>query len=746
MSFIEELKRRNVFKVGIAYLVGSWLLVQVADILFENIGTPQWVMQTMLVLLGVGFFVAVFFAWAFEMTPEGIKREHEVDRTQSITAQTGKKLNTALAVMLALAVGYILFDKFSGPEPVSTPEAETAQSMPQQDAEPVAEPADSRPSIAVLPFENRSPDPNDAYFTGGIHDDLLTTLSRISSLKVISRTSVEQYADTDDKSMREIANELGVVHIMDGGVQRAGNQVRINVQLIDAQNDETLWAEIFDRELSTENLFAIQSEISRRIADELEAILSPEEQDRINRIPTDNLQAYEAFMRGQPLIATRNTTLMKEAIGEFETAVRLDPDFALAWVGLARAHSVESDWSLSAVEDSLSIRENAVNRALEIDPELGEAYTAMASIHGDRGELDKAEAAYERAAQLSPNFAPTYHEWSLIVSYHPLRAQRQLDLQREALELDPYHGMINANLGAAYAAQGSYARAEEQFRKTTEMHPDFTGIALISGNVYGYRMSRFDKAIEQYSRLLELDPNSGLALSGIALMAALLEDFDTAERHREILADIKVDSYELGFSDLVIASTTGNLEGAKEAWNWVRDRVPSREQWIRNMALMYMLVNGDSASAREVIDHSSSGWRDPAKWDYMVNYDPGTACIASYVLATTGDKEIGASLLEHALALFEQLPQHTEHPYEWNVETCYLLAGDTKRAMEIIEIQLAHNHLMTWGGLDWKTRHRLPMYEAIRFEPRYQEIQAEVDRRLAEQRAAVAQMNLGIDP
>ncbi len=265
MSFFEELKRRNLFKVGIAYLVGAWLLIQISDILLENMGAPAWILQAIMVVLVIGLFITLFLAWAYELTPEGIKREHEVDRSQSITPQTGKKLNNVILVLMAATIAYLLFDKFSSEGTAPGPEAsdQVVENSKRLDTMPGVEPkpAIDEKSIAVLPFTNRSKLEEDEFFVAGIHDDLLSKLARIGSLKVISRTSMMRIKDTE-KSIPEIARELGVATIMEGAVQRSGNQVHINVQLIDAETDEHLWAEIFDREMTTENLFAIQSEIS----------------------------------------------------------------------------------------------------------------------------------------------------------------------------------------------------------------------------------------------------------------------------------------------------------------------------------------------------------------------------------------------------------------------------------------------------------------------------------------------------
>ncbi len=272
MSFFAELKRRNVIRVGIAYVIVAWLILQFADVVLNNIEAPGWVFQVIMLVLGIGLPLALFFAWAFEMTPEGLKKEKDVDRSQSIAPQTGKKLNNTILVLLALAVTYLLFDKFSGPAQPGSDHfsQQTASQTTDANEKSALTPRSHRPArsrstpIAVLPFANRSDEKEDLFFTDGIHDDLLTQLAKIDDLKVISRTSVMKYRDTE-KTIPEIAAELGVTTILEGGIQRAGKRIRINAQLIDVATDEHLWAETFDREMTMENIFDIQTEITRQI-------------------------------------------------------------------------------------------------------------------------------------------------------------------------------------------------------------------------------------------------------------------------------------------------------------------------------------------------------------------------------------------------------------------------------------------------------------------------------------------------
>ena len=302
MSLFNELKRRNVFRIGAAYVVGAWLLIQVTETIFPLFGFGDTPARLVVIVLAIGFPIALIFSWVFEITPEGLKKDADVDSERSITQGTGRKLDRIILVVLALALGYFAFDKFVL-DPVE--DEQIAQSARQEGLTAALSKSYGDRSIAVLPFENRSNREEDQFFTDGIHDDLLTTIAKIGSMKVISRTSVMEYRDTI-KKIPQIAQELGVANILEGGIQRSGNHVRINVQLIDAATDDHLWAEIYDRELTAENLFAVQSEITRIIADALQAELSTDEQRRIDARPTDNLQAYEAYMRGRQLMATRN--------------------------------------------------------------------------------------------------------------------------------------------------------------------------------------------------------------------------------------------------------------------------------------------------------------------------------------------------------------------------------------------------------------------------------------------------------
>jgi TolB-like protein len=325
MSLFDELKRRNVIRMVGLYLVAAWLVVQVAGTVLPMFGAPEWLPRTIVILLAIGFVPAVIFSWVFELTPEGLKREEDVAPEQSITPQTGRRMDRMIIVVLVLALGYFAFDKFVL---MSRREAAlAADSVPNDNGVSQAAQAISEKSIAVLPFENRSEEKQNEYFADGVQDEILTNLSRIADLKVIGRNSVMQYKSGIARNLREIAQQLGVANVVEGSVQRSGNRVRVNAQLIDARNDAHLWAQTYDRDLA--DVFAIQSEIAKAIADQLQAKLSPNEKKAIEQ-PTTDLAAFDLYSRAKSLLLTVGFSAtgdpdVRKAIELLDEAVKRDP-------------------------------------------------------------------------------------------------------------------------------------------------------------------------------------------------------------------------------------------------------------------------------------------------------------------------------------------------------------------------------------------------------------------------------------
>ncbi|NND44686.1 MAG: hypothetical protein HKN58_05145 [Xanthomonadales bacterium] len=449
MSFFEELKRRNVVRVAVAYGVAAWVLLQVADLVLENIEAPPWVIQALMLVVLLGFVAAVVIAWAYEITPEGIKKEAEVDRSQSIVGQTGKKLDRIIIAFLVVAVGVLLVERQVGQEPTGSSASRNVASA--EPAGPVTESGPAAPAptglgrsaIAVLPFANRSLQEGDLFFTDGIHDDLLTQLAKIDDLKVISRTSVMEYRDTT-KKISQIAEELGVAKILEGGVQRAGNRVRINAQLIDVATDEHLWAETFDREMTIDNIFDIQSEITRRIVAAVKGQLSAADEEALADSPTDNVEAYEAYLRARALSLRADYVAENyiEAEPWAQQAVDLDPDFAEAWALLVEIHGQAVWQGWDRTPERRAKAESALANALRLKPESPAVIAAEADFYYRFDEdYEKSLGYFEKAHEAAPGDARIL-VFKAITERRAGYWDQSITTFEQALELDPSNSFI----------------------------------------------------------------------------------------------------------------------------------------------------------------------------------------------------------------------------------------------------------------------------------------------------------------
>lgn len=731
MSFFGELKRRNVFRVGIAYAVGAWVLLQIFDVVGEILELPQWGGKLILALLVVGFFLALFFAWAFELTPEGVKREKDVDRSQSVTPQTGKKLNNAILVLMAVAIAYLLLDKFYLSERVTATDQDVVAQAPVGPASPpdveTAPAAVSRQSIAVLPFDNRSRQAEDEFFVEGIHDDLLTNLARIGSLKVISRTSVSQYKDTE-KTIPQIAGELGVATVMEGAVQRSGNTVRINVQLIDAATDEHLWAEIFDRELTADNLFAIQSEISSEIANALEATLSPEEQQRLNDRPTDNLAAYNAYLRGRQLMERRTSTDIDQAAAEFRRAVDLDPDFALAWVGVSETAALQSTYSDLDPLEGLQRQQTAADRALAIDDRLGEAYLGRAEIMEYYERYDEAEAAYRKAIELSPGYATAYHWYSNMLAKFPPRLAEGVRMARKALELDPLSSIIRISLAGKFITMGHYTEAERELDHLQQLDPGFVSVFSMRAALASQR-GRVAERIRLLLKVLELDPGRMSAYADLIWAYLDLGYPEALPGIRRHLAEINEQHPMVGTLDTISSMYQGNYDGSLEAAHWTYERL-GRPVFFQRIIAYISTMKNDYAGARAAMELGQPKWFHPDQWQSALEQNPEDACFAGALMIRSGDEALGQQLLHKAVDYLQnELPRYIEHADRYDVETCLLELGQTEAALAGFEKRMAHGHTEQW----WLLR-RWPLYEPLKGNPRFEALIDTVEKDIAAQR------------
>ena len=702
MSFFNELKRRNVFKVGAAYIVVSWLIIQVVDVVINNIGAPDWVFQVILLVLSIGLPVILLFAWAFEMTPEGLKRETEVDRSQSITPQTGRKLNSMITGILVLALGYFVLDKF-----VLAPQRTTSTVEPSLSTAANSEletPADVERSIAVLPLANRSAREEDQYFADGMHDDLLTQLAKIASLKVISRTSVMRYRDTE-LSIPEIAQQLGVNAILEGGVQRSGDQVRINMQLIETETDEHLWAETYDRQMTTENLFAIQSEITRQITDALKATLTPEEAARIDKRATDNLEAFQEYMKGQQLLALRTVPSLEAGKTHFERAIELDPGFAQAITGLANAYHLLYEYADWSEAESLEPAMELLNQALELSPDLGEAYMVRGEIYRHRNDLVAAQLDFERAIELIPGNAAVYHWFSFIRAQQNDRQEAYVLLQR-AHKLDPMSRVIHIN----YAMQPFYNGQDEdalvELEKIRLLHPEYPAVYAYESWV-SWAHGDPVGALRGSRKVFELDPQNNR--SGSYCFSYL--DLDAAESALDCLAkDQSLEATEKILLRIILHLVNGNRDIAQA----VLDSAWDMEGDVEDKAFAALAL-GDFEMARPGYEEEHADWfADPFPVELAAR-DIDDAVDVALVLQKTGESERAENLLNVAIETMKTLKRNRgSTAYGFLDVRAYAVLGQTEQALTALEECAELEYLSNWQGLKF-----LPHYDAIRDDPRF---------------------------
>jgi TolB-like protein/Tfp pilus assembly protein PilF len=455
-SFFAELKRRNVIRMAGLYLVGAWLLTQVASTLLPAFDAPSWALRGLIITLALGSIPAVIFSWVFELTSQGLKREDDVAPEQSTTPQSGRRMDRMIIVVLVLALGYFAFDKF-----VLTPRREAAlvSSAAPNESKSVV----NAKSIAVLPFENLSRDPDNAFFTDGVQDEILTDLAKIADLKVISRASVMQYKTGIARNLRKIGEELGVAHVVEGSVQRAANKVRVNAQLLDTRTDAHLWAQTYDRDLA--DVFAIQSEIAKAIADQLQAKLSPNERKAIEQPPTTDLAAFDLYSRAKSLLLTVTFSVtgepdVRKAIELLDEAVKRDPSFFDAYCQLAWAHElVYAVLGFDHTPTRLALAEAALQAATRLRPDAAETHLARAQyLYNGLRDYAGALAELEIARRALPNDPRLFAFTGYILRRRGQQEEGLQNLQR-AVELDPRNSDTLQQIAVSYQLLGRYAEA-----------------------------------------------------------------------------------------------------------------------------------------------------------------------------------------------------------------------------------------------------------------------------------------------
>ncbi len=487
-NFFAELKRRNVYKVAVAYAVVGWLVIQISSTVLPTFHAPEWVVQTLVVLVALGFPIALVLAWAFELTPEGIKRAEDVAPDESITRKTGRKL-VGITVALAVIAAGLFAVQWSRPKSILTPRQSDAATGSTSASPPIPE-----KSIAVLPFENLSEEKANAYFAEGIQDEILTRLAKIGALKVISRTSTSHYASSP-QDLPEIARQLGVANILEGSVQKARDAVHVNVQLIRAATDDHLWAESYDRKL--DDIFAVEKEVAQSIAAALNAKLSGAEEQALAQKPTNNSAAYDAYLKG--IANWRIQSSESDSVQSLEEAVRLDPNFALAWAALARSHS-NNYFYYDTTSARRSAAEKALAEAVRLQPGLPE--TQLARAYFQYWVLQDYKGARDMSLQLL-SIWPGNPDVLELLGYTSARLEQWQDALGyldQAMRLNPQDPVLRQFAAYGHVLTRDFASAVRMVDEALQTWPANTELLSVKAEVF-QALGQLDKAQSIVDRL-----------------------------------------------------------------------------------------------------------------------------------------------------------------------------------------------------------------------------------------------------
>src|ERR1700756_5565217 len=544
-NFFAELKRRNVYKVAVAYIVAGWALSQGIAQVFPVFDVPNWVIRSIVVLIIIGLPIALVLAWMFEITPEGIKRTETADAMPA--AAKPKKYTWLYVVVIgvAVSVGLFLLGRYTAGDSGSAARTRTSDL--------------AQKSIAVLPFDNLSRDPDNAFFTEGVQDEILTRLAKVADLKGISRTSTQHFKSAPD-DLSQIAKQLGVMNILEGSVQKAGDQVRVNVQLINALTDAHLWADTYDRKLT--DIFAVESEIAKTIAETLQARLTGSEKSSIAKKPTGNPEAYELYLKGRFFWNKRTGHDLRKSIEYLKQAIAKDPGYALAYAALADSYGLLRFYGGASPAESVVLAQAAAKKALELDDSLAEAHASLGLIATEELEVNRAVNELERAIQLNPNYA-TAHHWLGLALATLRQSDRSIGELKRALELDPLSMIINADLSIIYLFARRYDDAEAQARKTLEIDSR-SFVAHYNPGAPLQLTGRIKEAIPEFQKAVELnnDPYS------IAMLAQAYARNGQTDEARKLLAHLNEVAKSAEVPDYALATAytaLGEKERAIEA-------------------------------------------------------------------------------------------------------------------------------------------------------------------------------------
>jgi adenylate cyclase len=564
-NFFSELKRRNVYKVAITYAVVAWLLIQAASILLPTFEAPAWVMKAFVVFLALGFVISVMISWAFEATPEGLKRTEDVppDVAAKLPTWSRRKFATFIIGVAVIAAGLLAYQFLRAPRSTITSSAENK-------------------SIAVLPFVNMSADKNDEYLSDGVSEELITALSKITGLQVKARTSSFAFKGKNE-DIQKIGELLHVSHLLEGSVAKAGNKLRITAQLIQASDGNHLWSDTYDRDM--QDIFAVRSEVAQQVAATLKIRLLGEEKRKIDKKPTENIEAYNLYRQGRYYGDNVSEEGIKKALPFFQQAIQKDPRFAMAYAGMADTYVAAAD-AFIAPREAFSKAKEAALKAIELDDTLAEAHASLGLLHYHYDwDWAAAEKEFKRALVLNPQSAWSYALYAQFLGGMG-RVDEANDQGRRALEIDPLSATARWCLGWAFLNAGRSDEAIEQISKAMELNPNSAWARTFLGRAYLTKGMQ-QRGIEEMETARRDGPDDvfvlgllgyGYAVTGRRADAfKVLHSLDEMEKHRYVSRAARVYVYAgLGDNDKAFEWLEKAYQERSDALAWFRQEPESK--------------------------------------------------------------------------------------------------------------------------------------------------------------------------
>ena len=683
MSLFEELKRRNVIRVAIAYGVASWFILQLADVVLENIGAPGWVMQTVMLVLAAGFPLAVIFAWAFEMTPEGIKKEKDVDRTQSITSVTGRKLDRMIIGVLTVTVAYLLIDKLVLTDSLPAP-AETAQSAPIETETPV----DTGPSVAVLPFINMSGDKENEYFSDGLTETLLHMLAQLPDLRVAARTSSFAFKGKDT-GIAEISETLGVAHVLEGSVQKSGNRVRITAQLVRAEDGFHVWSQNYDRNL--DDIFAIQDEIAKDVAGALDTSLLGGSSQSMLSVDTSNVAAFESYLKGLEQQAIFSYSSLEIAENHFKQALAHDPAFTDARLALVRNYVLKNGTGLLNDEELVELANPLISQVREQQPDnhLARAHELVISIvifdsskNKDERELEVAEL--RNLLPLIPGETYAREVVARTLNFFFEKPQQAIEVLQAGLLVDPLQAELYSSLGNIYRDQEQLDKARQTLQRAQQLAPENPNFYSDLANLEK-ESNNLPAALNWQRKATEVDPQDHEIAAGIAMD---LYELGLPEEGDHWFARVKAlvpDSPYQHNLEIERAIARKEFDQAiAMAENVIRAQVPDRNGSFGNPLFTYSSLMLDSGKAQQAYDFLVSLRPEIADYSALpVGLEGVLMQIASVRLLTGFESnELREQAWLQMVSNWEALGFPWQDPKRGNLMDNYIITGDIPAAID----------------------------------------------------------------